>query len=120
MSDTLVDSLERILDQAKPNKAIHMPHEYLAGIVKHMKADARKIEDMESWLYFTKAIQPVDELIADLESKKLGWSLDHTGALIEARVWDWPNVIGRYRPHKIEPLAHMLQRAINAIPDVPG
>jgi hypothetical protein len=40
----------------------------------------------------------VDDIIADLESRGLGWSLDHTGTLIEARVWDWPTVIARYRP----------------------
>jgi hypothetical protein len=54
----------------------------------------------------------VDVLIADLESRGLGWSLDNTGRLIEARVWDWPHVIGRYRPHKTEPLAHMIAKAM--------
>jgi len=29
----------------------------------------------------------VDDIIADLEARGLGWSLDHTGRLIEARVW---------------------------------
>ncbi len=53
-----------------------------------------------------------DSLIADLESRGLGWSLDHAGRLIEARVWDWPHVISRYRPHKTEPLAHMLAQAM--------
>jgi len=53
----------------------------------------------------------VDEIIADLESRGLGWSLDNTGRLIEARVWDWPTVIGRYRPHTTEPLAKMLAAA---------
>jgi len=53
----------------------------------------------------------VDDIIADLESRNLGWSLDHTGRLIEARVWDWPNVIARYRPHTTEPLAKMLATA---------
>jgi hypothetical protein len=52
-----------------------------------------------------------DDIIADLESRGLGWSLDHIGQLIEARVWDWPNVIGRYRPHTVEPLAKMLAAA---------
>ena len=52
-----------------------------------------------------------DDIITDLESRGLGWSLDHTGRLIEARVWDWPNVIGRYRPHTVEPLANMLAAA---------
>ena len=53
----------------------------------------------------------VDDIIAELESCGLGWSLDHTGRLIEARVWDWPYVIGRYRPDKVEPLAKMLATA---------
>jgi hypothetical protein len=53
-----------------------------------------------------------DEIIADLESRGLGWSLDHNGRLIECRIWDWPTVIGRYRPNKVEPLADMLNAAI--------
>ena len=53
-----------------------------------------------------------DEIIAELEAQRLGWSLDHTGNLIEARIWRWPHVIGRYRPHKTEPLADMLRAAI--------
>jgi len=53
-----------------------------------------------------------DDIIADLESRGLGWSLGHVGQLIEALVWDWPNnVIGRYRPAKVEPLAKMLAAA---------
>lgn len=54
----------------------------------------------------------VDTLISDLESRGLGWSLDNTGRLIEARVWDWPYVIGRYRPNATEPLAKMLSEAM--------
>lgn len=54
----------------------------------------------------------VDMLIADLEARGLGWSLDHTGGLVEARVWDWPNVIGRYRPNTVEPLVEMLAAAM--------
>lgn len=54
----------------------------------------------------------VDALIADLEARGLGWSLDNTGRLIEARVWDWPYVIGRYRPNATEPLAKMLSEAM--------
>ena len=49
-----------------------------------------------------------DELVAMLESYGLGWSLDHHGALIESRIWYWPYCVGRYRPHKVEPLAAML------------
>jgi hypothetical protein len=54
----------------------------------------------------------VDELIQELENRGLGWSLDNTGRLIEARVWDWPNVIARYRPNSVEPLAKMLAEAM--------
>ena len=54
----------------------------------------------------------VDDLIAVLESHGLGWSLDHTGRMIEARVWRWPAVVGRYRPEKVEPLAQLLARAM--------
>jgi hypothetical protein len=53
----------------------------------------------------------VDLIIADLESRGLGWSLDHTGNLIEARIWRWPYVIGRYRPSKVLPLDVMLSEA---------
>ena len=53
----------------------------------------------------------VDDIIALLEARKLGWSLDHTGCMIEARIWNWPTVVGRYRPTKVEPLAHMLLEA---------
>ena len=53
----------------------------------------------------------VDDIIADLESRGLGWSLENTGPLIEARVWDWPHVIGRYCPATVEPLAKMLAAA---------
>lgn len=53
----------------------------------------------------------VDALIEQLEKENLGFSLDHTARLYEARVWKWPNVVGRYRPSKQEPLLHMLQQA---------
>lgn len=53
-----------------------------------------------------------DEIIRTLEVNKLGWSLDHTGALIEARIWNWPWVVGRYRPPKVENLDRMLRGAI--------
>ena len=53
-----------------------------------------------------------DELIQWLEARGFGWSLDHTGHLIEVRIWDWPNVVARYRPAKTEPLADMLRCAM--------
>ena len=58
----------------------------------------------------------VDDIIETLEKHQLGWSLDHTGNLIEARIWDWPNVVGRYRPNTVEPLVHMLQTAMLEVP----
>lgn len=54
--------------------------------------------------------ETVDALIADLEARGLGRSLDNTGRLIEARVWDWPYVIGRYRPNATEPLAKAMRQ----------
>ena len=60
-------------------------------------------------------VPTVDDLIAELEARGLGWSLDNTGRLIEARVWDWPHVVGRYRPHDIEPLAKMLSEAMRQV-----
>jgi hypothetical protein len=52
----------------------------------------------------------VDDIIADLESRGLGWSIEHIGRLIEVRVWGC-TVIARYRPAKVEPLAKMLAAA---------
>jgi hypothetical protein len=52
-----------------------------------------------------------DKIIADLELRGLGWSIDHTGNLIEVRIWDWPTVVARYRPKKVEPLVKMLVEA---------
>jgi len=53
-----------------------------------------------------------DKLILQLEKRGLGWSLDHTGSFIGCRIWDWPNVVGRYIPDKVEPLSKMLAEAI--------
>ena len=57
----------------------------------------------------------VEDMILELESLGLGWSLDHTGSLIEARVWKWPEVIGRYRPTKLMPLWEMMGHAMYAV-----
>ena len=55
----------------------------------------------------------VDALIADLESRGLGWDLSHcSNGLIEARVWHWPYVIARHRPTELRPLADMLAGAM--------
>jgi hypothetical protein len=56
-----------------------------------------------------------DGLICWLEKRGYGWSLDHTGRMIEARIWDWPVVIGRYRPNAVEPLADMLRGAMRTM-----
>ena len=56
-----------------------------------------------------------DSLVCWIEKRGYGWSLDHTGRLIEARIWDWPNVIGRYRPNTVEPLADMLRGAMRTM-----
>lgn len=56
-----------------------------------------------------------DELIQWLEARGFGWSLDRTARLIEARIWEWPNVVGRHRPAKIEPLADMLRGAMRTM-----
>jgi hypothetical protein len=56
-----------------------------------------------------------DGLICWLEKRGYGWSLDHTGNLIEARIWQWPNVVGRYRPNRVEPLADMLRGAMRTM-----
>lgn len=61
---------------------------------------------------YQKRHATVDELVQLLEERGLGWSLDHTGHLIEARVWDWPYVIGRHRPETVLPLAEMLAKAM--------
>jgi len=57
-------------------------------------------------------IANADYMISQCEYLRLGWSLDHTGNLIEARIWNWPWVIGRYRPREVEPLAKMLWMAL--------
>ena len=66
----------------------------------------------ESIMNASAPLSEVDCLIKRLEDLGLGWSLDHTSRLIEARVWDWPDVIGRYRPNSVEPLAKMLLMAM--------
>ena len=53
----------------------------------------------------------VDDIIADLESRGLGWSIEHIGGVIEARVGKWRHIIARYRPATVEPLAKMLATA---------
>ena len=59
-------------------------------------------------LYTTSA----DELIQIIEEKGLGWDVGNTGNFIECRIWEWPHVVSRYRPHKTESLTHMLAEAM--------
>lgn len=53
-----------------------------------------------------------DEIIADLESRGLGWDVCNTGRLIKCRIWKWPDMIARYQPGATEPLAHMLTHCL--------
>ena len=64
-----------------------------------------------AWNSLPRKDVTADDIIADLESRGLYWSLDCIPNMIEARIWDWPHVIGRYRPAKTEPLAKMLAAA---------
>jgi len=58
----------------------------------------------------------IDDLIADIESRGLGWMIDHMeGRRVttkEARVWDFPHCLATYRTDKPEPLATMLAKAM--------
>lgn len=59
-----------------------------------------------------------DDLIRELEARGLGWDISHTGTLAgfrEVRIWQWPYVIGRYRPTGSEPIAKMLAEAMKDI-----
>ena len=72
-----------------------------------------------SWLHWLGSLKAADAdtIIAGLEQRKLGWSLDHTGSMIEARIWEWPYVIGRHRNFTgaPEPLADMLRKALERV-----
>jgi hypothetical protein len=77
---------------------------------QHLLADALA-EFLDPYPADDPAVTP-DYLITKCEALGLGWSLDHTGGMIEARVWDWPWVKGRHRPQNLEPLAKMLWSAL--------
>ena len=64
-----------------------------------------------AWNSLPRKAVTADDIIADIESRGLGWSIGHTGGLLGARVWDWGTAIGRYRPDTVEPLAKMLAAA---------
>ena len=57
----------------------------------------------------------VDALVADLESRGLGWDVGYTHNLREVRVWHWPFVIGRFRPVEPTPLTDMLVKAMGEV-----
>jgi hypothetical protein len=76
----------------------HPPPEALAEFLQPFPAD-------------DPAVTP-DYMVGKIENLRLGWSLDHTGNLIEARIWAWPTVIGRHRPQTLQPLAQMLWAAL--------
>jgi len=84
-------------------------------LIRHLQRQIRQQTDygtaLQAWAGPKREFRATpDDLIQILESRGLGWSLDHN--LIEARVWDWPNVIGRYRPNTVIPLAEMLAKAM--------
>lgn len=54
----------------------------------------------------------VDKLVRVLEKRGLGWDVGNQGRLIEVRIWDWPYVVARYRPNKVERMAKMLAEAM--------
>jgi hypothetical protein len=56
-----------------------------------------------------------DELIDYLEARGFGWSLDHISRMVESRIWEWPNIVGRYRPATRESLADMLRGAMRTM-----
>lgn len=53
-----------------------------------------------------------DEIIEELEKHGLGWDVGKCCRLVEARIWDWPFVICRYRPIERMTVAEMLMKAI--------
>jgi len=51
----------------------------------------------------------LDELIADIESRGLGWDVGQSSPMFyEARIWDWPYVIGRHDHDFQEPITPLL------------
>jgi len=64
-----------------------------------------------AWNSLPRKAVTADDIIADLESRGLGWSIDHIAGVLETCVWDRDNVIALYRPAKVEPLAKMLATA---------
>ena len=43
----------------------------------------------------------IDSLVAKIETKGFRWDVGMIGPnMYEARIWDWPEVIGRVRAHR--------------------
>jgi len=60
----------------------------------------------------------LDELIADIELRGLGWDVGQSSPMFyEARIWDWPYVIGRHNHNFKEPTTplQMLEKALAQI-----
>ena len=57
-------------------------------------------------------VSTVDAFVEDLESRGLCWDVGVTHGLRECRIWHWPHVIARYRPHERTPIANMLAAAM--------
>lgn len=57
----------------------------------------------------------IDEIIADLESRGLGWDIGHTARLREIRIWNWPDVISRKFFKEGDSLLKVFQSAIAQI-----
>lgn len=53
----------------------------------------------------------MNNLTKYLESKGYQWDVGYTGINREARVWKWPEVIGRYRADEHESPTEMLVKA---------
>ena len=61
----------------------------------------------------------IGELIEIIEQEGYHWDVANTSGLREARIWDWPNVKGRYRTNENESPFLMLSKAlIIARPDL--
>lgn len=111
-NDTSADRMARLVGPVLDNCCLicTMPlDDYDGGCVRH------EPDEILAWWH---AMHP-DEIILRLERVRLGWSIDHTGSLVECRIWAWPHVIGRYRPSKVPPLADMIRGAIASIPARP-
>ena len=62
-----------------------------------------------------KDAEKIDGLIADLESRGLGWAISHIGDFVEVRVMDIPRVLAKYRALVEMPLHIMLMIAMNNV-----